>query len=306
MAPSDHRTNPNSASNMTGAALALAFGFAQVVNDAVIKVLVSDLGFFQILMVRGALILPVVYLILRLRDEVARDLGTTDKRLLYMRVVVEVALTFTMIKAISTLALADVTTILQAVPLGLTMAAALIFGEAVGWRRWLAILLGFFGVLLIVKPGTEGFRPEMFYAVASVVLFIVRDMITRKISASVPAFYALFLQVIGVTSFNLIMCYFDEWVLVSMADFGLLCISGILFVMMTLAAILMMRYGDISFVSQFRYSGILWAIAIGYLFFDEMPDSLSMIGAALVVSAGLYALYRERLSQKTLQYIKAL
>ncbi len=110
MAPSDHRTNPNSASNMTGVALALAFGFAQVVNDAVIKVLVSDLGFFQILMVRGALILPVVYLILRLRDEVARNLGTTDKRLLCAHCG-RGSLTFTMIKAISSLALADVTII---------------------------------------------------------------------------------------------------------------------------------------------------------------------------------------------------
>lgn len=298
MAQQDRPRPPHSDSNMTGAALALAFGFAQVVNDAVMKALVADLGFFQILAIRGALLLPVIYGILRLRDEIGRHLTSQDRYLLYVRVVIEVTLTYMMLKAISTLALADITIILQAVPLGLTMAAAVIFGEAVGWRRWLAISVGFLGVLLIVKPGTDGFRPEMFYGVASVILFIVRDMVTRKISSEVPVFYALFLQVIGVTCFNLFMCLFDEWVPVKLADIAMLCLAGSCFVAMTVAAILMMRFGDISFVAQFRYSGILWAIAIGYVFFDEVPDSLSVIGAGFIVAAGMYALYRERLTQK--------
>ena len=119
-------------------------------------------------------------------------------------------------------------------------------------------------------------------------------MITRQLSAKVPTFYTVYQQVIGVTLFNLVMCYFDEWVPLAPVHYGMMLIAGVLFMFMTLSAILMMRFGDISFVAQFRYSGIIWAILIGALIFQEIPDISAMIGAVIIVTAGLYALYRER------------
>ena len=289
-----HHGTPYSASNMTGAAIALIFGFLQVCNDAMMKTLVAQLGFYQILMVRGLVILPVILLILWWRKELSLSLAPSDRKILRWRVLCEVSIAFFMLQALASLPLAYVIITLQTIPLGLTLVAALLFGEAVGWRRWLAIIAGFCGVLLIVKPGTEGFRPEMIFAVISAALFIARDVITRQLSADVPAFYTAYQQVVGVTLFNLVMCYFDEWVPLEAVHYGLFALAGVLFVAMTMAAILMMRFGDISFVAQFRYSGVLWAIIIGVLLFDEVPDSLSLIGAAIIVGAGLYALYRER------------
>ena len=285
---------PDSQQNMKGASLALFFGFIQVCNDAVMKALVADLGFYQILMVRGLLVMPLIILILKWRDELSVSLSARDRRILTVRVFCEVALSYFMLNALMTLPLAYVTIVIQAIPLGLTMAAAVFYKEAVGWRRWLAIIAGFVGVMLIVRPGSASFQPEMFYVIISVVIFIFRDMITRQLSSNVPTFYTVYQQVIGVTLFNLVMCYFDEWVPLAPVHYGMMLIAGVLFMFMTLSAILMMRFGDISFVAQFRYSGIIWAIIIGTVLFQETPDAPAMIGAVMIVVAGLYALYRER------------
>lgn len=293
-APVSEATNPYSASNMTGAALALSFGFLQVCNDAMMKILVAELGFYQVLAVRGLMVLPVIFLILWWRRELFLPLSPSDRTILRWRVLCEVAIAFFMLQALASLPLAYVIITLQTIPLGLTLAAALVFREAVGWRRWLAIIAGFFGVLLIVKPGTEGFMPEMFFAIIAAVIFIIRDMITRQLSANVPAFYTAYLQVLGVTAFNFVMIFFDEWVPLEVGHYGMFALAGALFVAMTMAAILMMRFGDISFVAQFRYSGILWAILVGVVLFGEIPDGYALIGAGIIMMAGLYALYRER------------
>ena len=284
----------NGHTNMTGAAIALGFGFIQVCNEASMKALAADLGFYQILMARGLALLPLIILILLWRDELLVRLDKRDKNILTLRVFCEIGLSYFILKALSNLPLAYVTIIFQVVPLGLTLAAALVYKEAVGWRRWLAIIAGFIGVLLIVKPGTDGFVPEMLFAVMGAVLFVVRDMITRQLSAKVPAFYTAFQQVLWVTIINGILCYFDEWVPLEAYHYGLLFVAGLLFLGMTLLAVFMMRYGDISFVAQFRYAGIVWAIIIGAVLFHEVPDISALIGAFIIVSAGLYALHRER------------
>lgn len=293
------QNTPDSQNNMKGAFIALGFGFIQVCNDAAMKALTADLGFYQILMARGLALLPLIILILLWRDELFVRLGKRDKNILTFRVFCEIGLSYSILKALSSLPLASVIIIFQAVPLGLTLAAALVYKEAVGWRRWLAIIAGFIGVLLIVKPGTDGFMPEMLYAVVGATLFVVRDIITRQLSAKVPAFYTAFQQVLWVTIVNGILCYFDEWVPLEVYHYGLLFLAGLLFLCMTLAAVLMMRYGDISFVAQFRYAGIVWAIIIGALLFQEVPDLSAIIGASIIVSAGLYALHRERMAKQS-------
>ena len=291
----------DSQNNVKGASIALCFGFIQVCNDAAMKALAADLGFYQILMARGLALLPVIILILLWRDELFIRLGKRDKNILTLRVFCEIGLSYFMLKALGSLPLAYVAIIIQAVPLGLTLAAALFYKEAVGWRRWLAIIAGFVGVLLIVKPGTDGFMPEMLFAVMGVILFVVRDMITRKLSAKVPAFYTAFQQVLWVTIVNGGLCYFDEWVPLETYHYGLLFIAGLFFLGMTVTAILMMRYGDISFVAQFRYAGIVWAIIIGAVLFQEVPDISAIIGASIIVAAGLYALHRERTKKRLRQ-----
>ena len=293
----DARQLEDRAANLKGASIALFFGFIQVLNDSVMKTLVGELGFYQVLMVRGIAVLPVIILILLWRNELVTKLEGRDRHIMTLRVMCEVGLSYFMLKALATLPLAYVIIILQTVPFGLTVAAAVFYGEAVGMRRWLAIIAGFCGVLLIVKPGTQQFQPEMLFAVTAAAIFVLRDMITRQLSAHVPTFYTVFLQLLGVTAFNLVMCFFDEWVQLAPHHYGLIVLAGVLFTLMTTSAILMMRFGDISFVAQFRYSGILWAVLIGAVLFGEIPDVISVIGALVILAAGLYALHRERLAK---------
>ena len=293
----DARQLEDRAANLKGASIALFFGFIQVLNDSVMKTLVGELGFYQVLMVRGIAVLPVIILILLWRNELVTKLEGRDRHIMTLRVMCEVGLSYFMLKALATLPLAYVIIILQTVPFGLTVAAAVFYGEAVGMRRWLAIIAGFCGVLLIVKPGTQQFQPEMLFAVTAAAIFVLRDMITRQLSAHVPTFYTVFLQLLGVTAFNLVMCFLDEWVPLAPHHYGLIVLAGVLFTLMTTSAILMMRFGDISFVAQFRYSGILWAVLIGAVLFGEIPDVISVIGALVILAAGLYALHRERIAK---------
>ena len=297
LSPQELQQAKDRAANLKGASIALFFGFIQVLNDAVMKTLVGELGFFQVLLVRGIAVLPVIILILLWRNELVTKLEGRDRYIMTLRVLCEVGVSYFMLKALATLPLAYVIIILQTVPFGLSVAAAIFYREAVGMRRWLAIIAGFCGVLLVVKPGTQEFQPEMLFAVAAAAFFVMRDMVTRKLSAHVPTFYTVFLQLLGVTAFNLVMCYFDEWVPLAPHHYGLMVLAGVLFTFMTISAIMMMRFGDISFVAQFRYSGILWAVLIGAVLFGEIPDVISVIGALIILAAGLYALHRERLAK---------
>lgn len=197
--------------------------------------------------------------------------------------------------AITLTPLAEASAILQATPLAVTLGAALFLGEAVGWRRWAAILVGFGGVLLIIRPGTGGFEPASLFAVQGVIGLAIRDLATRIVPKDIPtaqlSSYGFFMVIpvgFAMLMFQQPPAMPDTW---EATQLGLGLIIGVLGYYAITAA---MRIGDVAVVTPFRYTRLVFALIIGYFVFSEVPDQSTLIGAAIIIASGIYTLYRER------------
>ncbi len=175
------------------------------------------------------------------------------------------------------------------------MGAALFLGEPVGWRRWLAIVVGFAGVLVIVRPGFEGFTVYSLVALCCVAFCAVRDLSTRRIPAEVPTLLVSTVTAGAVTVAGaFLIAPMGGWTPMSLNQTVLLFGAAVLLLVGYQFIIMAMRVGDISFIAPFRYTALLWAILLGYLAFGDLPDLAMIVGATIVICSGLYALYRER------------
>ena len=264
-------------------------------NDAITKAVSSEMNFGEIMLVRGVVAIALVAT-LAWHQGALRPLRTLVMKPVALRVAGEVLGTVTFLAAIVHLPLANTAAIFQALPLAVTLGAALMFGEPVGWRRWLAITAGFIGVLIIVRPGVEGFSQFSLFALVSVVFCAVRDLATRRIPAQVPSLFITLVTTVTVTIAGAaIIIPLGGWTPPSPRALGLLTLAAVLLLIGYQCVIMALRSGDISAVAPFRYSALLWAMLLGYLVFGDVPDAMMVTGAAIIVLSGLYAFYRERI-----------
>lgn len=216
-------------------------------------------------------------------------------RPILVRALCEVAgrLFFTL--AIAFMPLSTASAILQAAPLVVVMGAALLFGEKVGWRRWTAILIGFVGVLLIIRPGLEGFEPVSLFAVLGMLGFAGRDLATR---AAPPVLSNMQLGVYGffilIPSGLVMMIYGGAAVWPGLASGGQVMAATVFGVVAYYALTVAMRTGEVSVVTPFRYTRLVFALILGAVVFAERPDALTLIGSAIIVGGGVYTLLRSR------------
>lgn len=197
--------------------------------------------------------------------------------------------------AITLTPLSSASAILLATPLVVVMGAALLFGEKVGIKRWLAILVGFVGVLMIIRPGLEGFTPASIFAVIGTLGFAGRDLATR---AAPPVLSNMQLGVYGFfvlmpTGFALLL-YSGEAISfdpgASMQILGSIIFGVIAYNALTIA----MRAGDVSVVTPFRYTRLIFALILGIFVFGERPDLMTLLGGTLIVISGGYTLIKNR------------
>jgi drug/metabolite transporter (DMT)-like permease len=211
-----------------------------------------------------------------------------------LRCLSELAGTLLFLFALAHMPIANLSAVMQSLPLAVTMGAAMFLGEPVGWRRWLAILIGFVGVTIVVRPGFEGFDIYSASALLCVATCAVRDLVTRSIPKHIPS-----LLVTTATAALVALCGLaligplGGWAPLTPAATGAMAVAAMFLVPATIFLILAMRTGEISFVAPYRYTALLWAIALGLIFYSEMPDPAMLAGAALIVGSGLYSLYRE-------------
>ncbi|CUK00879.1 phosphonate utilization associated putative membrane protein [Shimia thalassica] len=199
----------------------------------------------------------------------------------------------------SALALVDISTVaavFQALPLVITMGAALFLGEKVGWRRWTAIGLGFIGVLLIIRPGMAGFDPATLLVLIAVFAIVVRDLVTRRLDPSISS-YVVSMQGFGsmVVAGLVMMPFTTKAAGVIGSGEAAMFAGAILFGALGYWGIVTaMRLGEASVVAPYRYSRLLFSIIIGVVVFGERPDLPTLAGAALIIGSGLYTFLRER------------
>lgn len=280
--------------NTRGALLMMLGMAAFVFSDAAMKVVGQTLPLFQAVFLRGVLV-SVAFLILAWRmGALAVRLAPRDRRLLIWRVTAEALTSWFFFMALFNMPLANVTAILQALPLTITLAGALFLGERVGWRRLSMVALGFVGVLLIVRPGTEGFDHHALFALLAVACVTLRDLVTRQMSAQVPSLQVALWTALGVTLFGGLGSLTEVWVT---PDAGLLLVlvaTSCCILLGYLLSIMAVRAGELGVVAPFRYTGLVWALILGLAVFGDWPDGLTQIGAGLIVTTGLYTFLRER------------
>ena len=279
---------------MKGAALMTACVSAYVINDAFMKLLFSEIALFQAVFLRSIITVPPILIMVWITKVAIRNLSKQDKRLILVRVGAEIFITITFLTALKHMPLANVTAILQALPLAITMAAALFLAEPVGWRRWSAILVGFVGVLIVVRPGLEGFNIYSLSAFMAIIFLTVREIATRKLTSEVPTITVVLSTAVGSTLFAGIMMIGSEWDTVSAVSWLLILGAAVAILIATLLSVMAMRIGDIGFVSPFRYTSMLGAIGLGILMFGDWPDQPTLVGTVIIVSTGIYTFHREQ------------
>lgn len=280
--------------NMRGA---LYMGFAMAAftfNDACMKAVTASLPLYEAIALRGALT-AVLLLVLGLgMGGLRHSLAPRDRRLVAIRTLAEIGATVLFLTALMQMPLANLSAILQSLPLAVTLGAALVFGERIGWRRLTAIGMGFCGVLIIVRPGTEGFDIWSVLGLASVGCVVVRDLATRRLSVAVPSVLVALYSAVGVMAMGLVGSAVEGFRPVTFAALVTVAVASVALIGGYMFGVMAMRVGDIGFVAPFRYTSLLWAILLGWIVFGTLPDALTLLGAAIVVATGLFTLYRER------------
>jgi drug/metabolite transporter (DMT)-like permease len=283
-------------SNLRGAMFMSIAMVGFTANDSMTKAVSASMNMGQVMLLRG-LFATVLILLLAWSRGALRNPRQALHPLVALRSACEALATIAFLLALANIPLATVSAVLQALPLAVTMGAAIAFGEEVRWRRWAAIVVGFTGVLIIVRPGNDGFNAYALWALVSVAFCTVRDLATKRLPQSIPS-----LLVSSVTAALVMVCGaflvgpMGGWTPVSLETLGLLATAAVLLLVGYQGIIMAMRTAEISYVAPFRYTALLWAILLGYLVFGDVPDGPMIAGALIVVGSGLYTLYRERVA----------
>lgn len=289
---SEHHSRGGNASGIAFMLIACAMFVA---GDSCIKILGRSMDLGEIIFFRSLLALPIVLFIAVRSGVLARLPDAISNPRLQVRTLFEVGSTILFLAGLIRMTYADAIAIQQFVPLAVIAGAAVFLGEPVGWRRWLAALVGLIGVLIVIRPGSGTLNWPAMMVLANVVCVAGRDLITRRIGVGVPTVLVAIMSIGGVGLSGLLLLPFETWRMPSAWEWLLILIAAVTsaggFYWVTEA----LRRGDVAVVMPFRYSLIPYGVLSGILVFGEWPDRTTMLGIAIVLGAGLYALNRERI-----------
>ena len=263
-----------------------------VSNDTMVKLVGKSLPVGEIIALRGILAALFIAAICAAQGVLSSWPQLRNGNVL-ARASLDLIATILFISALMHMQIANLTAVMQAVPLAVACLSVLFLGEKVGWRRTTAIVLGFIGVLLIVKPAPQSLSHYDLFALLVVVAVAVRDLVTRRIPARVPTLIVALANAIFVTLGGMVLLLFQgsvmpqAWQAAYLAVAAIFLSSGYMFMVATL------RLGELSATAPFRYTIMIFAITSGILVFGEFPDGLAIAGMALIVGTGLYAAHRE-------------
>lgn len=292
--------------NLRGVAYMCLSMLAFTANDSFMKAVTAEVPLFQTVFLRGVIAIAGLMVMGIVTGAFRQKLEGADWRLISLRSVAEIFATISFLTALLHMPLANLSAIMQALPLAVTLSAALIFGDRIGWRRLSAIVAGFAGVMLIIRPGTEAFDIWSLMGVASVLCVVVRDLAVRRMGSHVPSIIVALGAAVMVAVMGLALSMvptagmganFDGltgWTPLALHQIAQIGGAGAFLIVGYLCAVTAMRSGDIGVVAPFRYTSLLWAILLGFVAFGELPDSWTVIGSAIVVASGVYTLLRER------------
>ena len=281
-------------------AMTLAMG-CFVTNDALVKLVSASLPAAELIFVRGLLSTLMLGTVALALGQFKRSpdaphtsaLSHMLARPVWVRAVLDATTTVAYLTSLFHLPIGNATAISMVTPLLITLYAVLMWGERVGLARWLAIVMGFVGVLLIVQPQADGFNAWALVCLLSTALQAARDLVTRSISPSVPSLLISLATAAVITFLSGLFCLFTPWVALVPLHWLLLVMASALLSAAYYLIIVGMRNGDMSLIAPFRYAGLLFALLFGWLVWHELPNALAWGGIGLLLGAGLWVLRSE-------------
>jgi drug/metabolite transporter (DMT)-like permease len=282
--------NDAHSARMAGIGLMVLSVFMFSVGDALGKFLVATYPVGQLLLLRGAAALIVLSpLIWRRRREFGRVQRPWLQLLRVILSTLEVAAFFL---ATVYLPLADVITYYLAGPIFVTALSAIFLREQVGWRRWSAILIGFAGVLIALRPSAQTVSWPAMIALGGSMVFAFLMLITRTLRAT-PDIVLATGQFIGTVTFGAVLAPFG-WITPTAGSLGFFIVAGCISVCALLCGNRSLKLAPASVVVPYQYSMIIWAVMFGYAVFGDVPSTATIVGAAIIIAAGFYIFLRER------------
>ncbi|NKB48997.1 MAG: EamA family transporter [Alphaproteobacteria bacterium] len=288
-------SGPAGSNPVRGILSMIAGGGALTVSDAATKWLTASLPIGEILFIR-ALVVVIILLLVVWRSGSMDGLRIGRWRNVGTRAVLAVGSTFLIVTSLSLLPLNEVIAILFVGPLFVVLLSNPLLGERVSIHRWLAVLTGFAGMLIMVRPGSAAFQLAALLPVAAAMVAATRDIVTRRISKEETSKAILFYSMVALTLAGLATAPFG-WTPVDAEQLAIAIFTGLMFGLGHYLIIEGYRYAEASIVSPFRYANLIWAVLLGYLLWREIPSQWVLLGTPLVVGSGLYILLYERSRQ---------
>ena len=289
-------SSPISTDNQSRAIILMVLGVGCLsVNDALIKWLSSGLGVGQILGLRGILVIALYGTFIgHFKGFSAFRMANPKAHILRGGLLVISAYTF--VTGLSLLPLADAFALSFAGPLFMVVMAIVFLGEKVGWRRWVAVSIGFLAVLIMLQPGSAAFQLAALLPLIAALSGAARDAFTRRMAAAETTHSILLSGTAAVTLGGFASLPFG-WVMPSWSDGGILLATAIMQCCAHYLMIEAFRYGETSLLAPFKYSGLVWGLVLGFLVWGEFPNTHILFGAAVIIASGIYIAHREAKSR---------
>ena len=261
-------------------------------NDAVVKLIARTAPLGEVLFVRGVMTCVLVGALMFILGHASQLRSAVHPRVLG-RSGLEALAALLFTSALVRMPIAELSTIVLASPLIITALAVILYREEVGWRRWTAIIVGFAGALCVVKPTPDAFNAWALVGLGCAFASAARDLMTRRLPEGVPFTVVSLAAAVAVTLVGLLLAPWETWRPFTVTELAILALGAAFLSGGTMLIVLAFRDVDVSAVSPFRYTLLIWAGLAGYFLFGEVPDTWAAIGAALIVGSGVYALHRE-------------
>ncbi|MDP3828020.1 MAG: DMT family transporter, partial [Polaromonas sp.] len=264
-----------------------------VTNDALVKFASQSMPSAQLIFIRGAMSVLLVLAVAHALGATTR-LREATRGWVAVRALVDATATMLYLGSLFHLPIGNATAINLAAPLFMTMFAALFMAERVRGARWLAVGAGFLGVLLVIQPRAQGFNSWALVCLLGTLFHAARDLMTRRIHAGIPSILITLATAVAVTVVSGVGSLLQGWRPFGLFEFGLLGLASVFLTGGYYFIISSMRHGEMTLVAPFRYSGLLFALVLGYAVWGEVPNTLAWFGIALLIGSGLYVLVSEK------------
>ena len=261
------------------------------------KFLSSEISIFQITFLRGLLVTFFLFSYCYISKASFFVREWKDRLVIAIRSILEVIMTYTFLAALFNMNVANANAILQLIPLTVLLGSFAFLRQSPKTHEWIAVLIGCLGALIIIRPGASDFNFFTIHALVAVLCLAARDLLTVRLNKNIPSNIVAFYSALMLTLASFLLSkdpmYFGE-----LRNSYFILYTAIFVSIGYIASVAAMRYGDVTFVSPFRYTALLWATIMGFIFFNEIPKLTTLLGGFIIILAGIYIFYKSKENRK--------